>query len=140
MPQIDATQLEGEVQRILRVIHADPVRALPLIVDAVDIHEVACRGHHAFVSTRGSPVAAYAERQHLRHVVLEIAPRIAALGGVVVAGEVPIAPIEHAEEAVPRAFERGAWPLRRRRRRRRTAHLPAVIPALRVSACCLIAR
>jgi hypothetical protein len=80
-----------EVPDLVRMVQADTVRMQRVVMDDVDVAIVEDRGHEA-VPHRARAGGDPPETQHLRQIVLEVAPGIAALDPVAVAREVPVAP------------------------------------------------
>src|SRR5207247_1871548 len=73
------------------------------MMDDVDVAVVA-RGGSEAVPEAAAAGRRPAERQHLRQVVLEVPPSVAAARVVAVAGELPVAPVEDAVEADARVL------------------------------------
>jgi len=73
------------------------------VVDDVDVAVVARRRHEP-VQEEAVPGRRVRERQHLRQVVFEVPPPVAAADVIAVAGELPVAPVEGAVEADARVL------------------------------------
>src|SRR5205085_11361082 len=97
--EVDAlARLEGEVERLVRVVHPDPAGVLGRVVDHVDV-AVMARGREQAVVEGAAAGREPREREHLGQVVLEVAPAVAAADAIAVAWELPVAPVEGAVEA-----------------------------------------
>ena len=119
-------RLGREVSHLVRVIQADPLGVLGIVLDDVDV-AVVQGGRNEGVPHGTGARRHPTESQHLWQVVLEVPPRIAALAVVAIPGEVPVAPVECPVEA--RAHDlRGTLPAeegpRHAARRLRTAAGP----------------
>src|SRR5262249_47663787 len=99
VPKVELVRrLEGEVLYLVRMVDAHPILVVGREVQDVDVAVVTGRRDERVpgrARARRRPI----EAEHLRAVVLEVAPRVAPLAAIAIAREVPVAEVERAERA-----------------------------------------